>query len=48
MLSYVDMTKTLDVANQQVKALPEPLQEELAEIILSLAGIDGQMPVIAF
>jgi hypothetical protein len=38
------MTRLLDQAVETVRALPDPLQDELADVLLRLAGVD-QPPV---
>jgi hypothetical protein len=38
------MTRLLDQAYETVRALPDPLQGELADVLLRLAGVD-QPPV---
>ncbi len=38
----VDMSKSLDTAIEKVRALPEPDQDEAAEMLLSIASRRGQ------
>jgi hypothetical protein len=39
------MTRLLDQAVETVRALPDPLQDELADVLLRLAGVE-QPPVV--
>jgi hypothetical protein len=42
---YVDMTKLLDQALKAVRSLPVDAQDDIARIILQLAGDDKSAPV---
>jgi hypothetical protein len=42
---YVDMTKLLDQALEAVRSLPVDAQDDIARIILQLAGDDKSAPV---